>query len=180
MTLFVHAFVVGADAGDAAAIEEKFRAGESSEDGDAGLFHLAAHPLHETVERDDVVAMVAQRRRRDGKFELALLREKVDSFFRDFGVEWRFFLESGKKFAHGTRIKQRAGETVLADLAGFLEHVDVLFAELRVGMGGVVSIDQLRQAQCAGHTSGAAADDDHVGRHLRAFDAFDRFAEDQH
>ncbi len=88
--------------------------------------------------------MVAQRRRRDGKLELALLREKVNGLFGDFGVEGSFLLEAGKKLAHGSRVEQRAGETVLADLAGFFEHVDVFFAELRVGMGRVVRVDQLR------------------------------------
>ena len=158
----------------------QLRSGESGEDGDAGLFHLAAQPLHETIERDDVVAVIAQRRRRDGQLELALLGEKVDGFFGDLGVERSFLFESGKQFAHGARIEQRAGEAVLADLAGFFEDVDIFFAELRVGMRGVVRVDQLRQAQRAGHARRSAADDDHIGRHLRAFDAFDRFAEDQH
>ena len=179
MAFFVHAFVVGADAGDAVAVVKKFGAGESGEDGDAGFFDLAAQPLHEAIQRDDVVAMVAQRRRSDGQLELALLGEKVDGFFRDFGVERGFFLESGKQFAHGSRVEQRAGEAVLADLAGFFENVDVFFAELRVGMRGVMCVDKLRQAQRAGHAGRPAADDDYVGRHLRALDAFDRFAENQ-
>ena len=74
LVLFVHALVVGADAGDAIAVEEQFRSGEAGEDRDAGFFHLAAQPLHEPVERDDVVAVIAQRRRRDGKLELCLSR----------------------------------------------------------------------------------------------------------
>ncbi len=69
---------------------------------------------------------------------------------------------------------------MLADLASFLEDVNIFFAELRVGMRGVVLIDQLRQAQRARHAGRTAADDDDVGRHLRAFDAFDGFAENQH
>ena len=47
-------------------------------------------------------------------------------------------------------------------------------------MRRVVLIDQLRQAQGARHASRAAADDDDIGRHLRAFDAFNGFAENQH
>ncbi len=46
-------------------------------------------------------------------------------------------------------------------------------------MRGVVLINQLRQAQRASHARRPAADDDYVGGHLRAFDAFDGFAEDQ-
>ncbi len=68
---------------------------------------------------------------------------------------------------------------MLADLARFFEDVDILFAELRVGVRSVVCVDQLRQAQRARHTGRPAADDHYIGRHLRAFDAFDRFAEDQ-
>ena len=31
-----------------------------------------------------------------------------------------------------------------------------------------------------GHAGRPAADDDYIGRHLRAFDAFKRFAENEH
>ncbi len=115
--------------------------------------------------------MIAQRRRRDGKLELASFSEKVNRLFGDFGIEWRFFFESGKKFAHGAGIKQGAGEAVLADLAGLLQDVNIFFAELRVRIARVVLIDKLREPQSASHASRAAADDDHIGRHLRAFDA---------
>ena len=114
--------------------------------------------------------MIAQRRRRDGKLEFALLGEEVNRFFRDCSIDRRFLLESRKQFAHGAGIEQRAGEAMLADLARLLEDVNIFFAELRVGMAGVVLIDELRQAQRAGHAGGAAADDDHVGGHLGAFD----------
>jgi hypothetical protein len=68
---------------------------------------------------------------------------KVDRFFRNLGVERSFLLETWKQFAHGAGIEQRAGEAVLSDLAGLLEHVDVLFAELCVGMRAIVRVDQL-------------------------------------
>ena len=76
--------------------------------------------------------MIAQRRRRDRKLEFAFLGEKVNRLFRDFGIERRFLFESRKKFTHGAGIKQRAGETVLSDLAGLLENVNIFLAELRV------------------------------------------------
>ena len=47
-------------------------------------------------------------------------------------------------------------------------------------MLGVVLVDELRQPQSASHARGAAADDDDVGLHLRAIDAFERFAENEH
>jgi hypothetical protein len=43
----------------------------------------------------------------------------------------------------------------------------------------VVLVDELRKPQRAGHARGPAADDDHVGLHLRALDAFQRSTEDQ-
>src|SRR5258708_432390 len=123
--------------------------------------------------------MVAQGRRCDGELEFAFLREEVDGFFCYLGVEWSFFLEAGEQFAHGARIEQCARKAVLADLAGFFEDVDVFFAELRVGMLRVVRVKELRQAECARHARGPAADDDYIGRHLRTFDTFEGFTEDQ-
>jgi hypothetical protein len=47
-------------------------------------------------------------------------------------------------------------------------------------MGAVVSVDQLRQAQGAGHTGWASADDYHIGFHLWALDPFERFTKNKH
>jgi hypothetical protein len=47
-------------------------------------------------------------------------------------------------------------------------------------MRGIVRANQLRQSQRTRHTRRTAADDDHISRHLRPFNAFDRFAENQH
>src|SRR5215469_2276917 len=69
---------------------------------------------------------------------------------------------------------------MLADLAGFLEDVDVFFAERQVGMFGVVLVDELRQAERAGHSGRASADDDYVGFHLGAVDVFEGSAENEH
>ena len=121
--------------------------------------------------------MIAQRRRSDGKFKLAGLSEEVNRLFRDCCLDRRFLLESREQFAHGAGIEQRAGKAVLADLAGLFEHVDIFFTELRIGMARVVLIDQLRKPQGAGHASRAAANDDHIGRHLRTFDVRQRLAE---
>ena len=44
----------------------------------------------------------------------------------------------------------------------------------------IVLINELRKAQRARHACGPAANDDHVGGHLRAFDAFERFAKNEH
>ena len=114
--------------------------------------------------------MIAQGRRGDGKLELVLLRKKVDRFLVDRGLEGSFGLEAGQKFAHGARIEQSTGERVLADFAGFLEDVNIFFAELRVGMLAVVLVNELGEAQSTSHARRTAADDDGIGRHLGAID----------
>ena len=55
-------------------VVEQFAAGELRENVHAFFFDEAAEPFHELVERDDVVAVIAQRRRRDGQFPGAALR----------------------------------------------------------------------------------------------------------
>ena len=88
VSFFVDALIVGADSGHTVAIEEQFGAGESSENRNAGLFDFAAKPLHKPVQRDDVVAMVAQEGRRDGELE-----------FRFFGEESRPLLSRPRRRA---------------------------------------------------------------------------------
>ena len=180
LVLFVDALVVGAHAGDAIAVVEQFRSGKARENRDPRLFDFARQPLHEPVDRDDVVAVILQRRRRERKLVMAGARQKVNAFFVDHGVERGFAFESGQQFFHRARIEQRAGEAVLSGFARFFEHVDIFFAELRFGMARVVVVDQLRKPQRAGHARRAAADDDDIGRHFRMFDVGERLAEDQH
>ena len=69
---------------------------------------------------------------------------------------------------------------MLPNLARFFEHVNIFFAELRLGMRGVVRVDELRQPKRASHPSRPAANDHDIGRHLRPLDAFNRFAKNQH
>ena len=85
--------------------------------------------------------MIAHGWRRDGEFQFAVLGEEIDRFFADFRIERSFFLESGKQFAHGARIKQRPGKAVLPDFAGLLQHVDIFFAELGVRIRCIVFVD---------------------------------------
>ena len=125
----VHAFVVGAHANHAACFKQKLGAGESGEDGNAGFLYLAAQPLHELVDGDDIVAVIAHRRRSDGKLEFAGAGQEVNRLLHDRGIERRFLFEAGKQLAHGTRIKQRAGEAMRANVARLLQQVDVLFGK---------------------------------------------------
>src|SRR5580692_1301594 len=100
MTLFIDALVVGADADDAIAVEQQFRPREAGEYGNPRGFDFAAQPFYKSVERNNVVPMVAQRRRGDRKLKLAFLGEKVDGFFRDLSIERGFFFESWQKLTH--------------------------------------------------------------------------------
>ena len=177
MAFFVNALVVGTDSGDPVAVEEKLGTGESGEDCDPGLFHLAAQPFHKAIERDNVIAVVAQRRRSDRQFELALLGEEINRLFLHFRVERSFLLEIRQQLANAPRIEQCTRKAVLPNLARLLEHVNIFFAELRVWMSCVVRVNQLCQTQSTSHPSRPAAHDDHIRRHLRALHAFNGFAE---
>ena len=53
---------------------DELRAAELREEIYAGFFDQAAEPFGDFVERDDVVAFVLERRRRDGKAEGGALR----------------------------------------------------------------------------------------------------------
>jgi hypothetical protein len=64
--------------------------------------------------------------------------------------------------------------------AGFFQDVNILFRKLRVGMFGVVVVNELGEAQSAGHTGGASSDNDDIGFHCRAFDALKRFTKNDH
>ena len=116
-----------------------------------------------------------------GNLNLPILGQKVDGFFRDFGVERSFLFESRQQFAHGARIEQRAGKAVLPDLARLLQHVDIFLAELGVGI----------RWRCARRSAatGASAQAMPAGPPptittsagiSRTFDTFERFAENQH
>ena len=180
VVLLVNALVVCANSGNTITIEQQFGACKASEDRDSSLFYFASQPFHKAIQRNDVIAVISQRRRRDGKLELAFFGKKVDCFFAHFSIERRFFFKAGKQFMHGARVEQRAGEAVLADLARFLKNVDVLFTELRVRTLCVVPINKLRKPQCAGHAGRPTANDDDVGRHLRSVDSLQWRPKNQH
>ena len=124
--------------------------------------------------------MIAQRRRRDGQAKGALSSQVVNAFVRNFGVKRRFRFKSWQQLAHGTGIEQRAAQAVLAQFASFLQNVNIFFGDGNGGIAVVVSINQLRQPQRACQTRRPAADNDDIGLHLRAGNAFEGFSEDDH
>src|SRR5205823_3155970 len=98
----------------------------------------------------------------------------------DRGIERSLFLKTWQQLSHGAGIEQRAGKAVLADFTGLFQNVNILFAELRIGMLTIVLVDELRKTQRTSHAGGSAADDDDVCVHARMLDVGKRFAEDQH
>ena len=124
--------------------------------------------------------MIPQRGWGDRELELAFFGEEVDALLVDLGVNGGFFLKTGEQLAHGAWVEKRTGEAMLAYFTRLLEYVDVLFAQLRLGMFGIVIVNDLRQTQCAGHACRPTSNNDDVGFHLGAVDAFQRLRKDQH
>ena len=60
------------------------------------------------------------------------------------------------------------------------QQVNVFFAELAVGMTGIVLINELRQAQRTGHSCRATANNDNVGFHHGAFYTRERLTKNNH
>src|SRR5207245_5888986 len=178
--LSVDALVVGTNTTHALAVVQQFGACESSENGDPCFLNLAAQPFHKAVERDHVIAMIAQRRRRDGKLEFSFLREEINRFLADGRVERSVHLKSWDQLAHGAGIEQGAGKAVLADFTGLLQHVNIFFAEWRIRMLSIVLVDELRTSYRTSHAGRPAADNNDVGIHAGMLDIGERFAKDQH
>ena len=65
-------------------------------------------------------------------------------------------------------------------IARLLQQVNIFFAELVVGVTGIVLVNELRQAQGTGHAGRASADNDHIGFHDRAFNIRERFTKNNH
>ncbi len=100
--------VAGTHADDALAIRQHRLPREAGEDVDALRFDELGHPLHELGERDDVVAVIPERRRRDRQPERLLRREEVDVVLTHFALERRALrLKVGHEIAQGGGIEQR-------------------------------------------------------------------------
>src|SRR5207248_9831236 len=58
---------------------------------------FAPQPFHKAIQRNDIIAVISQRRRRDGKLELAFFSKKVDCFFAHFSIERSFLFERSEE-----------------------------------------------------------------------------------
>ena len=68
---------------------EDLGAGEAREEVHAGGLDLLGQPAHEAIEGDDVVAVVAERRRRDRKRDPAALGQEIDAILGDGNLDRR-------------------------------------------------------------------------------------------
>ena len=101
------------------------RARKTHEQIDACRLDLPGEPLREMAERDDVVAVVAKRGRRDRQAELVLRREEVDVVLANRRAERRAFaLEIRDQLVQRGGIQQRARQGVRARLARLFDHGD--------------------------------------------------------
>src|SRR3989441_1715111 len=96
VVLLVDALIVGANSANAITIEQQFGACKAGEDRYSSLLDFAPQPFHKAIQRNDIIAVISQRRRRDGKLELAFFSKKVDCFFAHFSIERSFLFETGK------------------------------------------------------------------------------------
>ena len=115
--VLVAAFIVGDDTGDAVAFIDELRAGKLREDVDARLLDQAAEPLDQFVERDDVVAVIAQRRRRDRQFPGIARGKKIRRVGGHRRFERRGLRVIGNQFGEAARIHHGSRKLVRAEFA---------------------------------------------------------------
>ncbi len=150
------AAIAGADAGHARALEQHLLAGEPHEQIDPGGLDLPGQPLDELAERDDVVAVIAERRRRDRQPELAAGRQVVDAVGADLAGQRRALGdEVGDQFGQRGRIEQGPGQGVGTGLPGLLHHGD----RQRLAAVGRLQLGQTQRRRQAGRPG---PDDQHV------------------
>ncbi len=174
LAVLVEAFVFGDDSGDAIALVNKFGSAEFFEHVDARGFDQTSEPLGQFAQRHNIVALVLERRRRDGKAEGRSLREKQRRVIRHRCIQRRALLEFRHQLRESLRIHDRAGKLVRPDLAPLFQHVDVFSGKLRPtfarAAGFVVLLDETRQMHRARKPRRPRANDEDIGFELFTLD----------
>ena len=162
----VDSLVAGPNADHPVPLEEALDRGHSREDVGAGRLDQAAQPFLERAERDDVVAVVLEGRRKDGEADLAARREVIEIVARDVALDGRALLAIvGEEFLERAWIQHAAGDPVGADLGRLFQHRDRHFAERRAAAlrrALVVRGDELGEFERAREAGGASANEEDV------------------
>ena len=124
LAVLADAAIAGAHADDTRAVDQHLLAGKAGEEVDAFRLDLLGQPPHEAVQRDDEVAVVAERRRDDREPDLRSLGQEIDDVVALDGRRERraLGLKVGNELAERRRIEHRARQDVRASLARLLEH----------------------------------------------------------
>ena len=155
--LLVAALVAGAHADHRVALDEQLRADGLGEHVGARLLRPVGEPAVELRDRDDVVAVVAERRRRRLERDRALAVEhEVDGLLAHL-AEVGPGVVVGQQRADRARVHHAAGELVRPGDAALLDHRHGHLAQ-RLHQLGVV-LEQLQEPDRAGHAGLPAADD---------------------
>ena len=155
------AFVARAHTHDRRAIEQHRLARKAREQVDTRRFDELAHPLGDLVERDDVVAVVPERRRRDRQPKRPPRRQEVDVVLTHLAFERRRRREVRHELGQRRRIQERARERVRADLARFFEDGN----RQRIAAFPFLQLGKTKRRREA---AGPPADDQHVDFELVA------------
>jgi hypothetical protein len=162
LALLAAALVAGAHAHDLAVLDDQLGRGGLGEDVGAGVLGHLLLVAGERRDRDHLVAVVLERRRRRDLDRALLGGREVDGLLLDL-AEGEALLAPllaahvREQLLQGVRAHDRAGQVVPAAGLGLLDHRDGDLAELLRQLGVVG--EELQQAVGAGQARGAAADD---------------------
>ena len=150
----------GAHAAHGLPVHEQGVDREAGKDVDAHPLGLVAQPAADLADAGREVPRVVHGRGR-GDLDLPVLAQQVDGFLDDLVLERKVLvLELGKELAEGARVHHGAGEVVLAQGAGLVQHGDLGLAQGAAGLG--VLLDQARELDGARQPGRAGAHDHHV------------------
>src|SRR5204863_1872799 len=125
LSLFADSAIPGANTDDAIALVEDLDGGETSKHVDTSGLDEAAEPFDESTERDDVIAVILKRWRRDRKPQSTGSGEEIHAVVVNFRRERRSLRgEVRHQPMKCGRIEHRTGEHVRANLARLFEHGD--------------------------------------------------------
>ena len=147
--------IARAHADHAVPVREDILAGKSGEEVDASAVDLIGQPANEGIQRNDVVAVIAQRRRDDRERQLRRSGQEVDAIVRDLGDERRAFLAKvGNQLA-----KRRGVEHGARQLCAPASRA---FSSTAIDSGAPACCLQLREPNRRRQPGRPAADDQDV------------------